>query len=514
MAYLKRVNGCGWQVLASLIPLVLLAWLFYDVSFVWRLGVNYRHGYMIPLLCLVVGYVLWPNRPEASGRGLGLVKGVALLGLLLSFIPLRIVFEVNPDWRLLMWVEAFQVLLVCVVMVSVWGGWSWVRYFSVIGGMVLLALPWPTRVESALLSGMMSFVSNRTVEVLHFLGQNAWVKGDLVSVNGTIVGISEACSGLKSFQMTLLVVVILFGIWRYRRWGGLFVILGSLFFCLMVNLLRVIMLSLIVAEYGKPGLDRWHDPIGFMATAGILLVLVGIGWSSRVTAIDSESEETERAEKRERIDIYGNLSPRWVMMMTGLLLFSSVSPVVFYGIHPIIEGRLPRSLNLNWQNLDGFEAIPIDPTFEEQLWFDEAIRGRTLRGGHLIEMYSFYWKPGRVSAFSMVHRPENCLPAVGYTFQGLMEPFVYKVEGYSMFFHPYRFSMGTQSFYVFYAGLDLTSGEDLATQFGLSDRWKAVSQQRRFGARQSMQIIIVNDDYIESKATLMAIMEQVSGSEG
>src|SRR6516164_11442176 len=76
----------------------------------WQINAQYNYGYLVPLLGIALFWRRWPERPSASRRDyMGLVAAVAA-ALLLLMLPLRVILEANPEWRLLYWVNGFQLL--------------------------------------------------------------------------------------------------------------------------------------------------------------------------------------------------------------------------------------------------------------------------------------------------------------------------------------------------------------------------------------------------------------------
>src|SRR5215831_5979139 len=66
----------------------------------WTVNPQYSFGYVVPLLVVILVWRRWPERPPALPGNRVLVSFIAA-GLLLLFLPLRIIIEANPEWRLL-----------------------------------------------------------------------------------------------------------------------------------------------------------------------------------------------------------------------------------------------------------------------------------------------------------------------------------------------------------------------------------------------------------------------------
>jgi len=93
------------------------------------------------------------------------------------------------------------------------GPWSfvspWVRHFAFPVGFILVAVVWPWRIEKGLTQDLMQVVASLTVELLGWLDIPALQRGNLIELGTGTVGIDEACSGIRSFQATLMISLFL-----------------------------------------------------------------------------------------------------------------------------------------------------------------------------------------------------------------------------------------------------------------------------------------------------------------
>jgi len=106
-----RTASFSWRSLWTGQTLVLIAlgtcWLLFfgELGGEWRINSQYCYGYMVPLLSAMLVWRRWPERPSASlGGSAGLVC-LASAGLLLLQLPLRLVIQSNPEWRLIYWLQ-------------------------------------------------------------------------------------------------------------------------------------------------------------------------------------------------------------------------------------------------------------------------------------------------------------------------------------------------------------------------------------------------------------------------
>src|SRR5207253_355257 len=87
-------------------------------------------------------------------------------------------------------------------------GW-FVPFFAVVL-FTLVAVPWVSLVEEPIVQGLMRVVAAVASEVVALFGIPAQLEGNLIRTPGGLVGVNEACSGVRSLQ-TSLMIGLLFG---------------------------------------------------------------------------------------------------------------------------------------------------------------------------------------------------------------------------------------------------------------------------------------------------------------
>src|ERR1700682_4130217 len=77
-------------------------WLFAHLQVEWSLNPQYNYGWAVPFLALLMFWFRWQRRPgpHPGARNNAIAKRPAGL-LLVLLLPLRVIEEANPDWRLL-----------------------------------------------------------------------------------------------------------------------------------------------------------------------------------------------------------------------------------------------------------------------------------------------------------------------------------------------------------------------------------------------------------------------------
>ena len=126
------------------------------------------------------------------------------------------------------------------------------------------------------MSRLMQQNAGATVEVLGWLGYDAVQSGNLVRLPGGILGVEEACSGLRSLQsgaMAALFVGEFFRAGMVARLGLLGLALGT---ALIGNFLRTFFLAIVASSQGLKSVHVWHDPAGLT----ILVATIVVVWAT------------------------------------------------------------------------------------------------------------------------------------------------------------------------------------------------------------------------------------------
>src|SRR5262249_14676145 len=150
------------------------------------------------LLAIYAAYFRWQSRPQPGRPWRGsLVLGGFLCALLL---PTWIFSLPNADWPLVSWVFVAEAAVITLCAVAALGGTSSLRHFFFPVAFVFTSVPWPDQLEAPLMHAMMQTVAGVAVAGLDLLGVAALQHGNLIEVASGVVGVDEACSGIRSLQ--------------------------------------------------------------------------------------------------------------------------------------------------------------------------------------------------------------------------------------------------------------------------------------------------------------------------
>ena len=116
------------------------------------------------------------------------------------------------------------------------------------------------------------------VEVLNIAGIAAVRHGNLIEVATGLVGVEEACSGMRGLQTSLMVSLVLGELGRLSISRRFVLVLAGAVVAILFNLLRAVVLSGLAATQGLGAVDHWHDAAGFAEFGGILAGVLLAYW--------------------------------------------------------------------------------------------------------------------------------------------------------------------------------------------------------------------------------------------
>ena len=200
-----------WLVIAGLAAL----WgqLYLAAVPIWRFGEYYSYGWFVPPFAVFFFYRRWHDLPEEAlvprSDKTAWVVGLALL-LLPLFSVLRALNYVDAGWRPPLLLHALVVVVVCHLLLGRFFGWKVTWFFTPVTIFALSAIPWPWQVEQILIRRLTGLVVGFAAELFNLAGRPVEVVGERLESMGTSVSVTDACSGVRSFQ-NLVMASLFFG---------------------------------------------------------------------------------------------------------------------------------------------------------------------------------------------------------------------------------------------------------------------------------------------------------------
>ena len=471
---------CWWLVLRALWP-------------EWSQNPQYQFGQLMPVFCLVLFALRWPDRPLVSAippAGRAVAAGLFGLGVLL-LACLQPVLESNQDWRLVQAASAAGGIAVTLASVCLLGGAAWLRHFAFPVLFLLIAIPLPSGIEGRLMAALMEGNARIAVEILHWLGYEAVQRGNLIALPCGLLGVEEACSGVRSLQSGLMVSLFAGEYFRLRAGFRCGLVLLALLTALAGNIARTVTLSVVASTQGLHAIEAWHDPAGIVILCATLAIVGLAAWllaGRRVPArLPVEGHAPEVLLSRlagMRIASWGACC-LWIISLAGTGVWyrlhesSGISPAARWTLRPGAAGDGVQVVKIPEKTL----AILLHPgvAFSER-WADGA--------GVRWQLFYFQWEAGRtaIQTAMAVHDPRNCLGAIGMRLEETYPSSDVTAAGVRIPFRRFLFSDGGIPLYVFQAvlreddperGLDATPDD-----YSAAGRLRAVLRgQRNRGLR-------------------------------
>jgi len=474
----------------------------------WTVNPQYGYGWSVPFLALFLFYRRWHVRPAPAPARWKFGTTIVALAAALPFLPARIISIANPDWRLLSWTLAIAVVVISLVGLNLAGGPRWVRYFGFPILFVLIAIPWPAHFEQTIVQGLMRADAAIVVQLLNAVGTIAIQRGNVIELSTGLVGIADACTGIRSLQSTLMISLFLGEYYRMSAPRRVILIAAASLLAFVCNLVRTLVLCLVASASGVDAIRQWHDSAGLT----ILLVCITGLWllSLRMSKDVSPPVPAPAAPSG------GALSGLWPIA-AALLLWIGLTEICAAGWYRAQRANSPQtsSWSVSWPaDQKAYAPAKIPEAAQELLLYNEG-GGANWTGadGHPWMMYYFRWLPGRTAAhFVKFHRPDVCLPATGMTMTRDNGIRFVTVNGVHLPIRSYRFENGSTPLHISYCYWDARSSyssESAANEedWTVRGRLRAAWGGRRETGAQMLEVVVW--DYDNDADAVSALQRQL-----
>jgi exosortase len=481
----------------------------------WELEPQYSYGWAVPFLCAYLVYLAWERGQKAESRKQKAENGPVkykmqfhgsrrtedgpvkykmqfhgsrraqfpishfqflLLFVFLAFLylPVRLIQAANPEWSLVSWGLALVVI----------GLTLWFLYFNTPTlqrfnlsfrdllfpiGFFLVAVPWPTVLEDPLIQWLTRVDTRATVELVGWFGIPALPHGNVIEVATGMVGISDACSGIRSFQATLMISLFLGELYRLSGIRRAVLCLGGFAMSFLFNLVRMSLLVWVAASHGIAAIANWHDPAGVTILVACFCGLWAFAvWmkngkqSSEIIAshftdqrkAESRKQKSEdgaqgrkqKAEKRNGFPI--SAFPISILILAAWIVLSEIGVASWYHAH---EAHLPpaQQWTIAWPtNNPTFKEQPLEADALQMLKCDESRRAGWQDDARQWQAIFIQWNSG--TRVSLGHSPNICMTAAGHTLTTVTNNDWFDAGGLRLPFTVFEVMDTPQPFYIFY----------------------------------------------------------------
>ncbi|HVF70725.1 MAG TPA: exosortase/archaeosortase family protein [Chthoniobacterales bacterium] len=411
----------------------------------WSVNEQYSYGWFVPFFALLLFWLRWEDRPAAhaarvqapssklqSRTGIGVVIAAAILALLV-LAPVRLFEVANPDWRPLGWVHAAAVAAITLIVIWWIGGMPWVRHFGFPVAFFFVAVPWISPIEQPIVQGLMRVAAAVATEAITLCGIPAQLEGNLIRVSTGLVGVSEACSGVRSLQTSLMIGLLFGELKRLSVPRRFFLVLGAVVIAILANFGRAFFLVWVAATDSVAAVERWHDIAGYTIVAVVFLGSLLLTKALDRDKVGSRNSEVGNGNGEATIGIEA-ASQRFLLPKSYFLICLLWVLAVEIGVESWYRSH-EKDLTVigGWtvrppEKAPGFRELKIEDQVRQTLRFDEGREvvwksslnpaGAPPSPSSALTNYLFFfrWNPGSASVLrARAHRPDICLPSAGWT---------------------------------------------------------------------------------------------------
>lgn len=256
--------------------LAVLAWWIYDLQVHWRGQVEYQYGWIVVML---VGYLVWERWPAlpapAPLRRRWLPWLLAALGT-----PLVLVAELYKHGVANTPAASFILSLGCTLfilaMLLVLHGPPATRRLLFPLLFMFVAVPLPKILWNPVVFSLQSLITFLNVETLNLLGIPAVQSAHVIQLPNGVVGVDEACSGVRSLQSSIMAALFIGDLTLRRASAKTAFVIAGIGLAVVGNFFRSLYLSLTAHHRGVDAVNTVHDTAGWsilIFTAGGLILL-------------------------------------------------------------------------------------------------------------------------------------------------------------------------------------------------------------------------------------------------
>ncbi len=404
----------------------------------WSVSPQYRYGWLVPILALYALAGRWKTRPPPSAKSPAGPWLAAIAAL--AFLPTWLLLQPNPDWRTLSWMLTAEVVSITAAAFMYAGGPAWAKHFAIPICLIFTAVPWPRPWEIPLIERLTHSVTRVSIELLNLAGVRSVQQGNMIELRTGLLGVEEACSGIRSLQATLMIALFLGEVFRFNlRQRALLVLLGAAT-AFATNVVRTCFLAWIADDRGIDAVSAWHDRAADVA----LIACFAAVWIFS-TLIGRNGEAITRLPQTQKAH------PLPANLLRGLAAWFIAALIVtelwFYDP--------AKDLATRWQLVPPPSSKPValSAIVMDQLQFDRGSAATWNEpGGKQWLLYYFEWKPGppRSRLLARSHHPQNCLSAAGMKMLVNRGTIMANIDGFQLRFQAFTFESEGRTLFVYH----------------------------------------------------------------
>jgi exosortase len=444
LAVISRSHRGYWLLLVTA-----WTWAIWSCAEYWRGNPNYSYGWIVPVL----GFAYAARRltlaqSENIARPMLAVAIwlIVFFGIVAAAIIFGLEFAREQVWHpiIVIWTIAFIPITLTLLICWFTGGKTLLiaELFPVL--FFLTAVPWPPRFEQPITAGLMQAVAGATTAVLHWFGIPAQTTGGAITLRTGVVGITEACSGMRSLQAGIMFGLAMGEWFLLRPLRRIALLLIAIAFALITNLIRTVTLSLHAEWHGLDAVEKIHDLTGTLAVIVLVIAIwiSALALRSRYRCSSHFSFENLSARLRAIVAVIPTTLERAALAILIAGVFGiAIAQIVSVKIEARDQTQTAPFFSVREGPSQTRVRLPRDVWNELHPTSGEYIRTRDPRLG-AGETFHFFWKPSPWNRFVLVHRPDICMPGIGWESVGPPQSITIDFSGRQTQFYLFRFRRG------------------------------------------------------------------------
>ncbi len=234
-----------------------------DFSYRWNEDPTYSHGYIVPLFSL---WLLWSKRDkiralpfQPSWWGITImILGVALLA--------------TGDLLYFRWLNGVALLVLLAGAAAAVGGGRLLALVAPAVAFLIFMIPLPFRIETAMRGPLQRVATISSTFFMQAIGLPAIQQGNVIDVDGSLIGVEEACSGLKMMITFVALATGLVMVIRRPLLDKMVILASAVPIAIISNVIRVTVTGILYVTVGSKVAEFvYHD------IAGFLMMPLGVG---------------------------------------------------------------------------------------------------------------------------------------------------------------------------------------------------------------------------------------------
>jgi exosortase len=273
-------SGGGRVFGAGLSPVLMAGFLLVAASFGWAYwnptlanlwekltqSDEYSSGLLVPLIAL---YVAWIRRDELRAvpvvPALGLGLAAFMVAQAARFAGLYLGMDSGENVSVVLTVWAILLIIL---------GWRMIWKAKGILLFLLLTLPLPNQVQSWITLPLQRWSTSSAVFSLETLGYAVQQQGNIIDINGTQVGVAEACNGLRMVTAFFVIAGFIALIVRRSGWQKVLVFVSSVPIALVCNTIRLTVTTIAFTMIKASTWEKAFHDFGGLAMMPLALAMM------------------------------------------------------------------------------------------------------------------------------------------------------------------------------------------------------------------------------------------------